>query len=662
MKSYNKLNYSNNFRLQKTYQIVTIYFINAWLLLFMANNIYSQTLMSFDGAFPNGSSQKGKATYKFYEEPNTRAYKIEGPFNYSIVGQGDNQGFSQSISGNYKSGLKNGTWTYKITMKDYKVGSYYHTGTITLVSNYKNGLAEGNWTENFSDKVRQKYFSKWLAFEPEQFFKVSMNFREGRIVGDVDIIDNSFTAIGSYDQNSFSVGTWKINLKDKNEYLEITYKNNFMTDFNGRNSSGQILSGSTSLYPKENAEDFDRYLKVKEMSLMEREDVGFSLDTICSNRNVVTKYIKPYFENMMSTDWFLYEYIKGDLTYETYSHNYEIPGGCNVIVEKSYINDLENFNEFKEAETYFNSGSFLNAFNYYNDLLNKINYKKLTITSADKKKLKEKRESSFYKADSLSKYLITSNELYPFEKVIADNSYGTKKIDYLNQSFSNISKLLGNDWNEKVSQIISSFDSQNMDYFRPYKYAAIYNLDEYLNQVWMKEVKFCSREYNKVYFNNESLNNQKAYAHDGVQYCNCRKDSLLTKLMVNMENSLIEINNAFSISMEIESKVNQIEQLNLMSKTKVLYPTFLYVISDFKHRYTKVENFNDRKSMSDYTNLITKINLSLDKIIALYNNKEELKSMDKALKQSMNNKQKHMLLFPLLSFSSDGDLERLYDN
>jgi hypothetical protein len=663
--SSNNSNDTHNTRLQKTFKNVIIYFINAWLLFFMANNIYSQTLMSFDGAFPNGSNQEGKANYKFYEDPKTREYKIDGPFNYSIVGEGDLLGFAQTISGSYEKGLKNGTWTYRITMKDHKIGAYYHTGTITLVSNYKNGLADGSWTENFKDKVRQLYLTGWGEYEPEQSFTTNMNFSKGKIVGAVNINDNSFTANGSYDQNSYSVGTWKINLIDKNQYLEITYKNNYMTDFIGRNSSGQILDGSTSLYPEENAEDFQRYLDVKEMSLEERENAGFGLDTFCVNRNVATKYIKPYFDNMMSTDWFLYKYIKGDLTYSAYSYKYEIPGGCNIVVKQVNYSRLENFNKYKEAEVYFNSGLYLNAFNSYNDFRKQMKSDNLTIKSADLKKFNEKLEMSFYKADSMSKHLITAKELYPFENVLAKDNYGTKKIDRINESYSNISNLLKNNWKEQVSQILSSFDTQNMEYYRPYKYGAIYSLDEYLNQVWVEEIKFCSGwggENSKVFFNNKSLNDEKAYANDGVEYCNCHKDSLMAKLTVKMEDCLSEINKALSISKQIESKVNQIEELNLSTKTKLVYTTYAYVLSDFKIRYTQVGNFSENQSMNDYINLITKINLSLDKIMALYKSDEDLKNMDKALKQTEDIKLKHSLLFPLLSFRSDGDLEGLYDN
>ena len=299
---------------------------------------YGQTLIAFNGLFPNGKSQQGNATYKYYEDPETREFLKQGPFTYTFVGKGEHAGFNQTITGSYNKGLKNGTWTYKISMIDYKIGSYYHTGTISMVSNYKNGLADGNWTEKFTDKARKKYIQYgkyyWNNFEPTQTFITIMNFKSGKIVGNVNITDVNFKAKGAYDDNSYTIGTWKINLIDKNQNLEITYKDNYMIDFTGRNSAGEILDGSTALYPKEAAEDFKRYSDVKAMTAKKREEAGFVLDTFCNNKNVATKYIKDYFGNMMSNDWFLYKYTKGDFTFNYYDYNYQIPGGCNIVVQK----------------------------------------------------------------------------------------------------------------------------------------------------------------------------------------------------------------------------------------------------------------------------------------------------------------------------------------
>jgi hypothetical protein len=252
--------------------------------------------------------------------------------------------------------------------------------------------------------------------------------------------------------------------------------------------------------------------------------------------------------------------------------------------------------------------------------------------------------------------------LYSFEKVFGKTyPYGTKKIDQINESFSEISDLLKNNWKVEVGEIISAFNSQNLEYFRPYQSGAIYNLDKYIKEVWEDEIKFC-RNSKPIFFNNKSLDDKKEANVKGVEYCNCNKDSLINKLTVKMKNCFNEINKALSISKQIESKVNQIDMLNLSKKTKRLYPTYARVLSDFKSRYTDARNFSGSQTMDDYIYLTTKINLSLDKIIAIYKSKDDKKAMDKALKRADNLRDKHKLLFPLLSFTRDGYLDWLYDN
>ena len=663
-------NYFKNIILKKMLSLTilesrVVSLIQTWLLLMiMSNSSFGQSLMTFNGSFPNGTTQQGKATYKYYEDPQTREYVIEGPFNYNFDGKDDNKGLKQTISGNYEKGLKHGTWRYKLIMNDYFMGYYHATGTIILTANYKNGLAEGNWKYYSKNKTRlYNRYTGWGAYNPENIVTTSMNFGEGRIVGNVSINEEGVIKVnGNYDQNSYSVGTWKINLLDKNQNLEITYKNNYMTDFIGRNSVGQILDGSTSLYSKENAEDYQRYLNVSKMSNEERENAGFSLDTFCREKNIVTKYVKPYFKNMMSTDWFLHKFIKGDLTYKSYSYNYEVPGGCNIVVQKVNYYPLEKLHNYKKAEAFFNSGLFLNAFDSYSNIRKEIKIDYLNIKTADLKKINEKLQISFSKADSLSKHLITRSELYSFEKVFGKTyPNGTKKIDQINESFSEISDLLKNNWKVEIDEIISAFNSQNLEYFRPYQSGALYNLDKYINEVWEDEIKFC-RNSKPIYFNNKSLDDKKEANVKGVEYCNCNKDSLINKLTIKMKNCFNEIHKALSISKQIESKVNHIDMLNLSIKTKRLYPTYERVLSDFKSRYTDASNFSGSQTMDDYLYLITKINLSLDKIIAIYKSKDDKKAMDKALKRADNLRDKHKLLFPLLSFTRDGYLDWLYDN
>jgi hypothetical protein len=604
------------------------------LFLMISAGTYGQTLNTFNGSFPNGKSQQGKATYKYYEDPQTREYINQGAFNYSIIGKDELKGLSQTISGNYEKGLKHGTWTYKLIMEDYFLGYYHATGTITLISNYKNGLADGNWTYNSKTKAR-KYnnFTGWEEYRPEGVTAVSMNFSNGKIVGDVNIDDlDIFKAKGSYDQNSYSIGTWKLNLLDKNQTYEIIYKNKFMTDFIGRNGSGQILDGSTSLNPELNAERNQRYLDLRGMSMEELENAGYDVDTVCQN-SLPTKYIQPYFKYMMVSEWFLYDYIKGDLTYKDYSNHESILGGCNIVVEKANYTPLENIRVYGQAEEFFNSGLYIDAFNSYLDVETYIiQYNGYRYKKSDLKRLDKKFQISFDKADSLSKTLMTYKEAYSLSETLMNK--------------------------EEVTQITSSFESQNMDYYRYYKQGAINSLYEYKSFEVNKERSTCIKS--PTYFNpNRRTKENTEGRTSGVQYGNCNRDSVINRLAVKMDERLEEIRNLLLISQQFESKTKQIEELNLTIETKLLYATYSAVMNDFKQRYTDKRYFSDGRPIDDYMNLITKINLSLDKIIALYNG--EPKTMDKALKKADDQKAKNELLFPLLSFSADGGLGSLYD-
>jgi hypothetical protein len=592
---------------------------------------YGQTLKTFNGAFPNGSNQPGTASYKYYEDPQTREYINQGAFNYSIVGKDDNKGLRQTISGNYEKGLKHGTWTYKLIMNDYFMGYYHATGTITLISNYKNGLADGNWKYYTKNKTRlYNRIYGWGEYNPENTTTASMNFSKGRIVGGVNIDElGVFKANGSYDQNSYSTGTWKLNFLDKNQTYEITFKDKFMTDFIGRNGSGQILNGSTSLNPELNAERNQRYLDLKGASLEELENAGYDIDTVCYS-SIPTKHIQDYFKYMMNSDWFLYKYIKGDLTYQRYSKSESIRGGCNVVVEKANFSQIENIQGYEKAEKSFSSGLYMDAFNSYLKVRSDIKlYTGNRYKKSDLKRMNKNFQISFDKADSLSKILISIENVRALEQFLSAQKYDEK------------------------NEIIASLKTQNMDFYRPYQAGAINNLSVLLVSDVMNKEKM-------AYFNPKEFTDNVSSSGRKGYYLNDRKDSVISGLSGLLDECLDKNRNLLLISQQFESKTKQIEELNLTTKTKFIYVTYAAVMADFKIRYTDEKYFDNRRPIDDYMKLITLLNMSLDEIIALYNG--EPKTMDKALKKvSKSRKAKNELLFPLLSFSTDGALEGLYD-
>ena len=602
------------------------------LFLIISGGCYGQSLKSYNGSFANGSNQTGQATYNYYEDSKTREYIKQGAFSYSLVGKDDNKGLKHTISGNYEKGLKHGIWTYKVVMNDYFMGYYHGTGSITLTANYKNGLADGSW--KYSSKTKTRLYSRykgWGPYKPENIINTSMNFRKGRIVGNVTINEVGVLKVnGNYDQNSFSTGTWKMDFLDKNQTFEITFKDKFMTDFIGRNGSGQILDGSTPLNPELNAERNQRYLDLKGASLDELEDAGYDLDTVCNN-SVPTKYIQDYFKYMMNSDWFLYKYITGDLTFEKYKKYFpnSIPGGCNIVVEKVNFKTFENNRDYVNAEKAFNSKRYFDAaHSYYAVKLDIENYTGYRYKKSDLKRLDEKFMVSKEKADSLSKVLITEDDL-KYLKIYA--------IDQTQKA---------------IKDIKSSLESENMDFYGIYEKVAPKNL----NQLIPLDVTAINE--NRVFYNPKSFNDNKYDRQNrlqGTEYFYYNTTNSFNKGFQDVLDRLSKENNELLlVSQQFELKTKQIEELNLTTKTKLLYLTYSEVMNSFKTICNKAESFNEPRYMKDikeYTELLTVVNESLDKIIAHYNG--DPKTMDKALKKATNLKSRNKLLFPLFEFELD---------
>ena len=604
------------------------------LLLMISAVSYGQTLKTFNGSFPNGKSQPGTASYKYYEDPQTREYIKQGAFKYSIIGKDDLKGLKQTISGNYEKGLKQGTWTYKLIMNDYFLGYYHATGTITLISNYKNGLADGNWTYYTKNKTR-KYsnYTGWGEYRPEEVVNASMNFVDGKVVGNVDInAVGVFTAKGSYDEDSYSVGKWKLNLLDKNQTYEIIYKNKFMTDFIGRNGSGQILDGSTSLNPELNAERNQKYLDLREKSTEELEMDGYELDTVCSG-NIPTKYIQPYFKMMMSSDWFLYKFIKGDLTYDYNS----IHGGCNIVVNKIDFSQIENIQGYEKAEKLFNSGLYMDAITSYRKVKRYIKtYNGYRYKKSDLKRLDKNLQISLDKADSLSKVLISGREV----DSLSGNLYVWKK--------------------EEINKISEFVEAQKTYFYGYLKEGAINSINDLSIDDALKKNK------STTYFNPDG----QAAQRDKVKYyLFCTKDSVINRYTVMLDERLEEIRKLRLISQQLESKLSQIDELKSNTRTRLLTVTYIEVLNSLINQHFKNRRYSKYLSAGEYVNFITILNLSLDKIIAFYS---APKDIDKALKKaaiiagngklgaaklSAETKAKNKLLFPFFPFDENGKLE-----
>ena len=282
----------------------------------------SQKLKTFSGAFADGKSQNGNAVYTYYEDPETHEYVKQGLFKYIFVCKSGYKGYNQTISGSFDKGLKNGLWTYIITMIDFGDDNY-STGTVTLVSNYKNGYANGNWKEVRSIKTRRRNYYKWGLFGPLKTMNINMNFKNGSIVGNVNINDGfaKFKATGNYDNNSLCIATWLIDDLGWGKHKELIYKDNFLYEFIARDNNGKVLEGTTK-YQK----DYDNYVKAKAMTDIERKYAGFTIKSNCGEDNcAATNNIKSYFIKLLENDVFLYDSIGGDMSFKD-----GFKGGCEL--------------------------------------------------------------------------------------------------------------------------------------------------------------------------------------------------------------------------------------------------------------------------------------------------------------------------------------------
>lgn len=612
------------------------------LITVLSVSAFSQTLKTFNGTFNDGKLQNGNAVYTYYEDPNTHEYLKQGVFKYTFNGKGDYQGYDQTITGSFEKGLKNGTWTYTITMADFGNNNPYYTGTVSLVANYKNGYADGNWKEVRSYKTRKKYLQygkyTWDAFGPVKTMTINMNFKNGYLAGAVSINDEfaNFKATGTYDNNSLCTGTWIINDMGWGKNRELIYKDNFLYEFIARSNSGAVEEGTTKYQS-----NYDNYLKAKLMTVKDREEAGFSIDTVCGGTScAATNNIQEYFPKLFSVDYFLYEFIGGDLSFKE-----GFKGGCDIHVTSTNFTPLSSNVDFKSAEELYSKKDYLSAY---------ITYSKIDINNvkpSERSVLKNKLAS--INIDSLVAIYTTNTEFFPkyftalrdsiesdsklvlssFKLNIVLDDYGNKKIvdeNGIQKSFNEYSR--GNKYNCECPWSNYNFETaklcfdMNKGVFMP----SVIAYSEYyykMKDVMNSEEKNTTKKYYLGSSNGiptalyNKLNGQfntydKTTLINNVQLV--KKEYDKAKLLVVKETKMIE-------------KKNQIETLNKQNKKKILYSKFIVVYTDI---YTKYQAFNGIQNGND---LLTEINSIADKVILLWT--QDTKEIEKQLKDAETSEQ-----------------------
>ncbi|GGC95209.1 hypothetical protein GCM10011508_23020 [Flavobacterium lutivivi] len=593
------------------------------IISLIAINAIGQTLKSFNGPFTDGKTQNGTAVYTYYEDPDTREYLKQGAFKYTFNGKGDYQGYDQTITGNFEKGLKHGTWTYTIIMTDFGSGNPYYTGTVTLVANYKNGYADGNWKEVRSYKQRKKFLSygqyKWDPFGPVKTMTINMNFKNGYLVGAVSINDEfaNFKATGSYDNNGLAIGTWIINDMGWGKNRELIYKDNYLYEFVARSNQGEVLEGSTK-YQK----GYDNLDSAKSMTPTEREEAGISIDTICGGSCAATNNIQEYFNKLLVNDYFLYDFIKGDLTYKE-----GIKGGCDIQVRQTNFTALSENSDFKNAEDAFNKGELIKAYDFYSKI------KLDNIKPSERSKVTGKIAELNPKVEALIESYHANGEFFQqyiksqYDSLVADfnstkKSFKIKTVkEYDKYTYQYVDKKptrIGygeyvNPWDEQYAENATKCFETNKEFYEPYQRA--------ITEYYFKFDKALDAEESAVKKSSMSITfnktNHTFYAYDKQVFL---KNIATAKENYNKAKSMM------SLSLKFDENVKQIEKLNDENKKKTLFTKYSLVLADFQTKY------NAYPSLDECINILNEANSFLAKVISLYST--DTKELEKQLKSA----------------------------
>lgn len=563
---------------------------------------FSQSLKTFNGSFSDGKLQNGTAVYTYYEDQNTHEYLKQGAFKYTFKGQGDYTGYDQTITGNFEKGLKTGTWTYIITMTDFGNGNPYATGTITLIANYKNGYADGNWKEVRSYKNRKKYLVygqyKWEPFEPLKTMIIDMNFKDGFLVGAVNINDEfaNFKAKGSYDNNSLAVGTWVINDIGWGKNKDLVYKDNYLYEFVARSNSGEVESG-TAKYQQ----GYDNLIKASSMSVVEREEAGISIDTVCGKSCAATSNIQDYFKKLLVSDYFLYEYIKGDLTYDE-----GIKGGCELTSNK--CDELAGNSSYagylNEVENYYLKDEYVRAIEKIDFLL------KQSLCKSDIKYLEDKKKECIQKKEEIENFKKEQSEFYQ---------------NFEESEYDSLIKFTSYFW-EKFKPVLKPYSTNEFNY--------PINHPKSNNSVRQNRTILFSANYEANSLNDEL---EKAVAISQLAYYLKLSEFLSKYNKPEKEKFLAEINtvkvayeNNKSVYIDnITNNINKIkiDSLNTETKKKILFKKYEQLFNEYEIYILNVNNpILDRVVKSNELVLFT------NKIISLYDQNTE--EIEKQLKDA----------------------------
>lgn len=462
--------------------------LNAKLILFifgilLIQTAKAQTLKTYSGVYKltYPSFVNGKATYSYYENPDTYERVREGNFKFIYEIPKNKDGTSKTtIEGNYKNNLKHGQWIYTIESKDLKSENYYWTGVIKLVANYRNGIPDGLWSSSIGGKSRQIHYNlsklhyEFGEWRGESNAKIIANFTEGLLTGRINYtkfdkqVGEHSTVNLTLDKDGFFTDKLIID-SGSTKYIN-EFENGFLFKTTGVNTqNGNVETNDYS----EDLLLVKQLQNIKNNNPSELESLDFKLvEATFSNRFLEAIIAEHFFDN----DLFHFEDIKGDVYFKDGKYKYE---GFKTYVVKRQVSKAV-VEKFKELIVLMNKMGKLKKF-LPKEQVKVIRESYILISSLDKFYLG--KYDSYVTGDNEEKMRGYQRVQYNnvFFKDISENEALDMAMNKVTENYNLLKSLVKNDYDATMEKANSLFDGKNYtDATIYYEKAKNYGFDEEL--------------------------------------------------------------------------------------------------------------------------------------------------------------------------------------
>lgn len=289
----------NNFENSATQTLNRMKFIVLFSLLLLFISGAAQKTERFTGDFYNGIKINGTANYSFYTNEQNQKIK-HGAFRYSAREKSETWRYSHSITGSYSKGLKEGSWNYLLTSKDFEKdqeGHFYNID-VSMTAEYSNGYPNGRWVyqckiskhkkENKQGRIRN------TASQVTTDVHIVLNWKNGVLIDSL-IIDDAFQQNISLvmNNNGFLDGNYHIKSKDQSKNKNTIYEAGILK---------KTYNGSKSNLDTE----YSCYTSLPQAS----EKVKMTKESLFKSKpKPISDYLNTHIFN---SDYFMYRYIDGD--------------------------------------------------------------------------------------------------------------------------------------------------------------------------------------------------------------------------------------------------------------------------------------------------------------------------------------------------------------